>query len=123
MWDDALARTRAYLIDALLARGLDVPVGTTVPDPRPGRFVRLVDSGSERRTLVHRDSRVTVEAWNAGGEAAAVADAEVVYDVLDSWELVPAFGGFPSGPYAQPDPDTGTPRVVMTCIVRHRSET
>ena len=123
MWADALTRARAYLLDVLPSRGLDVPVQTVVPDPRPDRFVRLVDSGSERRTIVHRDSRVTVEVWNALGEAAAVADAEVVYDALDAWELVPDFDGWPSGPYAQPDPDTGTPRVVMTCIVRHRSET
>lgn len=123
MWADALTLIRDYLLAGLPARGLDVPVATVVPDPRPDQFIRLVDSGSERRTLVHRDSRITVEVWNATGEAAAVEDAELVYDALDNWELVPPFDGFPSGPYAQPDPDTGTPRVVMTCIVRHRSET
>ena len=122
MWTDALAMTRTYLLDTLPALGLGVPVGTTVPDPRPARFVRLLDSGSERITLVHRDSRVTAEVWNAGGEAAAVLDAERVHDALDAWELVPDFDGWPSSPYAQPDPDTGIARVVMTCIVRHRTE-
>lgn len=122
MWADAEALTRAYLLDVLPSRGLDVPVATVAPDPRPERFVRLMSSGSERRTIVHRDTRITVEVWNALGEAAAAADVEVVYLALDDWELVPDFDGWPSGPYPQPDPDTGCPRYVMTCVVRHRME-
>lgn len=122
MWADAEAMTRAYLLGTLPARGLSVPVATAVPDPRPARFVRLMASGSSRRTIVHRDTRITVEVWNAAGEAAAALDAECVYLALEDWELVPDFDGWPSGPYPQPDPDTGTPRYVMTCLVRHRLE-
>lgn len=123
MWADALALCRTYLIDQ---PGLNLTADNCsahVPDPRPVRFVRLMDSGSERHTIVHRDSRITVEAWNADGEAAAKQDAEALYVALDEWELVPDFDGWPSGPYAQPDPDTGTPRYVMTCLIRHRMET
>lgn len=115
-----MARDR--LLAELPARGLDVPIGAQVPNPRPPRFVRLMNSGSERRTIVHRDTRVTVEVWNEGGPAAAVADAEIVHEVLDEWPFVPTFDGWPSSPYEQPDPDTGIPRVVMTCIVRHRTD-
>ena len=120
---DALAMARAYLLNRP-ELGLSADTcSVDVPDPRPARFVRLMDSGSERRTIVHRDSRVTVEAWNAAGSAAAKQDAEDVYAALDEWELVPDWDGWPSGPYAQPDPGTGTPRYVMTCLIRHRMET
>ena len=123
MWADAEAMARAYLLDALPAHGLDgVPVSTTVPKPRPARFVRLMSSGSERLTLVHRETRITAEVWNAAGVAEAARDAEAVYMALDGWDLVPPFDGWPSGPYPQPDPTTGTPRYVMTCAVRHRME-
>lgn len=123
MWADALAMCRDYLIDRP-ELGLDeTTCGTHVPDPRPPRFVRLVDSGSERRTIVHRDSRVTIETWNDDGEQAAKLDAERIYAALDEWELLPDFDGWPSGPYSQPDPDTGAARYVMTCLIRHRMET
>lgn len=122
MWADALAMCRSYLIARPELGLADATCGTHVPDPRPAAFVRLIDSGSERRTIVHRDSRVTVEAWNDGGEAAAKKDAEGIYTALDEWDLVPDFDGWPSGPYSQPDPDTGTPRYVMTCLIRHRNE-
>ncbi len=121
-WADALAMCRAYLIDHPQLDYTAATCSADVPNPRPDRFLRLVDSGSERRTIVHRDSRVTVEAWNADGSAAAKQDAERVYDALDEWELVPDFDGWPSGPYSQPDPETGAPRYVMTCLIRHRQE-
>lgn len=123
MWADAEVMTREYLLEVLPGRDLDIPVATTVPEKRPPRFVRLMSSGSERRTIVHRDTRITVECWNAISEAAAAGDAETVYAALDEWYLVPPFDGWPSGPYPQPDPDTGCPRYVMTCLVRHRMET
>lgn len=122
MWADAVAMTRTYLADTLKARGYPGAVETRIPDPRPDRFVRLMNSGSERRTLVHRDTRITVEVWNAQSEGAAVADAEVVYDALDDWDEVPVWDGWPSSPYEQQDPESGCPRVVMTCIVRHRTD-
>lgn len=117
MFADVEKLARTYL-----AGSIALPVSTTVPKPRPARFLRLQSGGSQPRTLVHRDTLLTVECWNAAGEAAAAADAELVYAALDAWALVPAFDGWRSGPYPQPDPDTGTPRYVMTCVVRHRME-
>lgn len=122
MWADALAMCREYLIGYPGLELTEATCGSHVPAPRPARFVRLVDSGSTPRTIVHRDSRVTVEAWNDGGEAAAKQDAESLFAALDAWELVPDWDGWPSGPYSQPDPDTGAPRYVMTCLIRHRME-
>lgn len=122
MWADAEELTRSYLLGALSSRGLSIPVATTVPRERPPRFVRLMASGSSRRTIVHRDTRITVEVWGSTSEAATASDAEAVYEALDEWELVPDFDGWASGPYPQPDPNSGAPRYVMTCIVRHRLE-
>ena len=122
MWADALAMCRAYLIERPELGLTEATCGTHVPNPRPPVFVRLIDSGRDRRTIVHRDSRVTVEAWNDGGEGAAKLDAEALYAALDEWALVPDWDGWPSGPYAQPDPESGAPRYVMTCLIRHRME-
>lgn len=125
MWADAEAMTLDYLAEYLLPRlddGETVALSTGVSDPRPPRLVRVMLSGSTRRTLVHRDSRITIECWSDFGEADASRLMEHVYAVLDDWELVPPFDGWPSGPYLQPDPDTGTPRYVATCLVRHRAE-
>lgn len=131
MWADAEAMTIAHLQDTLpplLEASGDydpVAISTTVPaDPaeRPPRLVRLMLSGSERRTVVHRDSKITLECWSKQGEADAARLMEHVYAAIDAWDLVPAFGGWPSGPYLQPDPATGEPRYVATCLVRHRAE-
>ncbi|MCL1838658.1 MAG: hypothetical protein FWG47_05005 [Propionibacteriaceae bacterium] len=116
MWADVEAMCKTYLDNA----GLGVPVGTVIPTDVE-RFVRLQLGGSQRRTLVHRDSLVTVECWSVGEQDAAHL-AELVYHVLDEWELVPAFDGWRSGPYPQPDPETGISRYVMTVIIRHRME-
>lgn len=121
MWADAEAMTRDYLRGRAELAGH--VVSTTVPKRRPATLIRLMSSGSERRTVVHRDTRITVECWHDGGEAAASRLAEDVYAALDAWALVPDFDGWPSGPYPQPDPVTGAARYVMTCIVRHRMET
>ncbi|MDR2930662.1 MAG: hypothetical protein LBV06_07160 [Propionibacteriaceae bacterium] len=119
MWADVEKLT----IDYLNSANLGVPIATTVPaSDRPSRFVRLQSGGSRRRTIVHRDTRVTVECWSSLNEEDASHLAELVYQTLDDWDLVPPFDGWQAGPYPQPDPDTGTPRYVMTVIIRHRME-
>lgn len=123
MWADAETLAKNYLE----AANLGVPIATVIPDAdrpggRPARFIRLQSGGSRRRTLVHRDTRITIECWSELGEADAATLAEQIYEVLDEWELVPTFDGWQAGPYPQPDPDTGTARYVMTVIIRHRME-
>ena len=129
MFADAEAMTIAYLTEHLpdaLADWIDygdqVSISTFVPDPRPGRIVRVQLSGSERRTVVHRDSKITIECWSDRGEEDAARLMEAVYGVIDDWELVPPFRGWPSGPYRQPDPATATARYVATCLLNHRAE-
>jgi len=114
---DVEAITRQYLIDT----GIDVPVGTQVPDPRPARFIRLRIAGNRQLTIAHRDTSVAIECW-CDAEDQAAQLAEQVYSLLDVWDLVPDWDGWPSPPYPQPDPTTGTPRYVMVCTVRTRTE-
>ena len=102
-----------------------VPAFSKVPDPRPPKLIRASLTGSRRRSLIHRDARVTVECW-------APTDTEVyrlgaqVEDALSelntNWAFVPGGdGGWVGGPAELPDPDSGTPRVVMTVNLRQRS--
>lgn len=125
MWVDVEALTTQYLTDELPSRlpeGVSAVIAKNVPEPLPALLVRLMLSGGQRRTLVHRDSLVTLECWAKSGDAAASRLAEIVYSALDDWVLVPDFDGWTAGPYLDPDPDTGVSRYVMTCIVRHRIE-
>ncbi|MBK7822822.1 MAG: hypothetical protein IPJ61_17610 [Tessaracoccus sp.] len=129
-WADPEAMVIAYLTEHLPERLTPDPFGppmqvafaTAVPDPRPDRLVRVMLSGSERRTVVHRRSKITIEAWSDHGEADASALMEAVYNTLDAWQLVPPFDGWPSGPYQQTDPKTSTSRYIATCIVQHRAQ-
>jgi len=118
MYADVEALARQRLLDA----GLGVEIATAIPNPCPDRFIRLQNSGSRPLTIVHRETRLTVECWSAISEEDASQMAEQVYEVLDAWDLVPTFTGWPSTPYPQADMLTGTPRYVMTCIVQTRQE-
>lgn len=118
MWVDAEELTVQYL----KTKNLGVEVFTDLPVELPDEFIRVTLSSSERRTLIHRDSKITIECWAAGDTQRACQLAEQVYAVIDEWRLVPDFGGWIAGPYPQPDPETGCPRYVATFIVRHRAE-
>jgi len=118
MYPDVEALARQRLLDS----SLGLPVSTAVPKPRPDRFIRLVASGGQQATIVHRETKLTIECWSAVSEEDASHMAEQVYELMDAWELVPVFTGWASTPYPQPDPKTGTPRYVMTCIIRTREE-
>lgn len=131
-WFDPIVETRNYLMaQAELA---NIPVSTTVPvtdeegvEIAPvvladNTLIRLIWTGQQRRTLVHRDTRVTVECWHTGGEKAAADLMEAVYQALDRWTYVPTFDGWAGGPYLQTDPTTGIARYVATVIVRHRTD-
>lgn len=121
MFDDPVAVMVAYLNAAL-----DGPVRAAgqVPNPRPASFVRCVLTGADRFTPVHRDARVTLECW-APTDAEATTLSAVVEDLVDgmydNWNHIPLEYGWAGGPHLSPDPDSGTPRVVMTANLRQRS--
>lgn len=119
---DAEAVVIGYLNPLLIADGDTARASTRVPAERPGRLVRPVLTGSSRRSLSKEDAQVTVECW-APNSADARALAGKVYGWLSALDVggshVPAGpAGWVGGPYSDPDPDTGSPRYVMTVIVR-----
>jgi len=123
-FEDPEAVVVSYLNGRLVAAGDAARASTRVPNPRPPRFVRAILTGVVRRSVSRRDAQVTLECWAASApDAAALADD--VADWLEALDVgashVPQGpDGWVGGPYSQPDPDSGSPRYVMTVIVRQR---
>lgn len=114
-----------WLPDALSAHGVNVPVSTKVPNPRPSRFVRILRTGGPQQTLVTDGAQVTVEVWDDSGPSAA-ATARVVRAVLanvrnvttPSGDLIYRTDEF-SGPALLPDP-SGQHRYTWTLRLHMR---
>lgn len=124
---DAEGVVVSYLNAALMEDGDTARASTRVPGERPGRLVRVILTGSNRRNLAQEDAQVTVECWAPNGPDAR-ALARKVYGWLSALDAPGAHvpvgsSGWVGGPYSMPDPETGTPRYVMTVIVRQTSET
>ena len=115
----------AWLNQQAAADGDPVVAYGIVPNPRPDRFIRVMRGGTTVLTPAHRDVRLVVECWDSAGELAAdelgdrVAGWLAQLDVPGS-HVPPGPAGFFGGPYAQPDPDSGCPRSVMTVNLRQR---
>jgi hypothetical protein len=62
---DAVAVVSARLRARLAARGITAPVGSTVPTPRPPRFVRLERIGGSTHSIVTDRPRLDVHCWGA----------------------------------------------------------
>lgn len=123
-FEDPEAVVISYLNGALVAAADPARASTRVPTTRPASLVRVMLTGMVRRSTSHRDAQVTVECWATDGVAAARL-ADKVYDWLADLDVgsshVPQGpDGWVGGPYSQPDPDSGTPRYVMTVILRQR---
>lgn len=123
-FEDPEAVVVSYLNGLFAATDVATRASTRVPNPRPPTLVRAVLTGMVRRSLSRRDAQVTVECWAPDGPAAAGLGGQV-YDWLEHLDVgashVPqAPDGFVGGPYSQPDPDSGSPRYVMTVILRQR---
>lgn len=128
---DAEAVVVAYLNGRLAADGDTARATTRVPRERPARFVRVILTGSTRRNLSQQDAQVTVECWDSGpsepGKQPPVIDLmQKVYGWLCALDVDGAHvplgsDGWVGGPYSDPDPETGSPRYVMTVILRQRA--
>lgn len=111
------AQVRDYLTPLL-----DVTVERIAPERLPPVFVRVVLNGTTRRDLITAEAMVTLECW-APTDAEAEALSRRVYGALCAMDLpdgtyVPdGEDGWAGGPYPSPDPESGTPRYVMTCLV------
>ena len=100
-----------------------VPAYRVIPAARPTSFVRVLLTGTRRLGLTQADASVTLECW-AASDAAAHDLARKVYglmcamDLADGSHVPDGEDGWAGGPYPSPDPDSGTPRYVMTAVVR-----
>ncbi|MFF9088652.1 hypothetical protein ACF1BE_19910 [Streptomyces sp. NPDC014991] len=120
---DAVALVRAYLRDALVARGADVPVGTRVPSPRPARFVRLERVGGTRLDLVTDRPRLDVHCWGDSEESAAdlAALVRALLFAMPGWRGAVAYDVVEvGGPNTLPDPESQQPRVAFAVEVSLR---
>ncbi|MDR1078841.1 MAG: hypothetical protein LBL55_09330 [Propionibacteriaceae bacterium] len=116
MFDDPVEWLRAYLTPIL-----DCPALGGVPHPRPPRFVRLLWTGTRRQNVAFRLAQVTAEAWDEAGMSAAAQLGSDLHDALDRCPLLPRSSGWAGGPYNDTDPDTGTPKTVMTVQLKQRA--
>jgi hypothetical protein len=110
---DAVDVVRRYLREALVARGVDVPVVTRVPSSRPAAFVRIERVGGSRIDRVTDRPRIDVECW--GPDEGAVADlvkvARALLFAIPGWRGAVAYDVVDvGGPNTSPDPVSGQER-------------
>jgi hypothetical protein len=98
-------------------------VGVKVPDGRPVPFVRVGRVGGTRDGLFDQP-RILVESW-AGTSFAAAANTDLIRDAM--WQLPGVRSGHHvsaltevGGPADIADPETGSPRYLMTFAFRVR---
>lgn len=107
------------IVNKHLRDATGLPVGTRVPAARPARFVRTIRTGGVRRDIVTDVARLTFECWNTD-KVEAERDSQDVRREVEAMRGRSFDGikvhGFEeiSGPQDSPDPDTGTPRYVLT---------
>ena len=122
---DVEAALIGWLADALPVYGINVPLSTQVPNPRPGRFVRIMRTGGPEHNLVVDGAQVTVECWDVTAPEAS-ATARIVRAVLSaarnvttpSGDLIYGTAEF-AGPAMLPDV-SGQPRYSWTVQVHAR---
>lgn len=120
LFPDAEAVLTTWLRAALAERGVSVPVGTAVPNPRPGRFVRVLRTGGPVADLFLLDNpTVVIEAW-ASTEAVAADLARLARGLIHKLAGLVVNGTTVyrvdelAGPGNLPDPTTGMARYTFT---------
>lgn len=116
------------LLNAYIRDATDIPkTVTAVPKDRPPRFVRTIRTGGYMRDVVTDVARLTFECWNSNGKLDAERDAQAVRGALLALPGVLLGDGIKihrvtevAGPSDSPDPDTNTPRYVLTHEVHVR---
>lgn len=103
------------VIGFLESRITPVPVKGKVPNPRPVKFVRVWRTGGAAQNRVLERVTLTVQAWAEGeaGDADAFTLARQAREhLLNDYTAMPLVRGVEeiTGPYFDPDPDTGVDR-------------
>lgn len=68
---DAEAALVAWLPGVIATYGVDAPVHTRTPNPRPDQFVKVFRTGGPSRSVVLDDAQITVECWGQSDSEAA----------------------------------------------------
>jgi hypothetical protein len=118
---DVEAALVAHIRSVLSTRNDSAHVGTTVPNPRPTRLVRVTRKGGPRRNIVTDSPLVVVEAWDVDTvasfdlgslvEAIVLASSGSFIGTKSVWVNDAASVG---GLSFFPDPDTALPRYQFT---------
>lgn len=100
-------------------------VGTTVPNPRPDRFVVLSVAPRDRESLVLDESLVTCEVYGVR-DIETEERARILQALILNWEgtqegATIIYRAHASGPKWLPDPDTDLPRYVVTATITYRA--
>lgn len=107
------------LVNARLAEATGLRCLTTIPTDRPARFVRTIRTGGYLANGVTDVARLTFECW-AQKKVDAQADAQQVRAAVLALRGVTLSGikvhrvEEISAPMDSPDPDSSTPRYVLT---------
>lgn len=104
------------MVGAFLRSRLVPPVSTKVPNPRPPRFVRAWRTGGGSVNRALEVAQVTVTC-SAASSVQASDDARAArYALENEYMAMPLVRGVEnvSGPYFDPDPDTGGDRYTFT---------
>jgi hypothetical protein len=132
LFPDVSALYADYLTDELADRGHTWPVGTTIPNPRPATFVRLLRTGGIRRNIVVDETQLTVETWAEREEEAhdmsqlvrgiiyatrgLVIAGETIYNIGD----ITGPGSLPSGLVFRQDALSAQARFSFTLLIAVR---
>lgn len=125
VFPDAAAVVVGHLRAALAARNDPAKVGTRVPNPRPGRFVRIRRIGGPRLNLVADNPQLSVESWAPTAEQAADL-AQLCRGLILAMRGTTVAGvaiyrvNEFAGPAELPDPTSDQPRYVQTFEIAMR---
>lgn len=115
-----------WLAAVLPAYGVNQPVSTRVPNPRPVQFIRIVRTGGPRQNMVVDGAQVTIECWHRDSAPTAAGTAAIVRAVVSSAKNVTTPSGTViydvdefSGPALLPDVSQ-EPRYTWTCRINVR---
>lgn len=112
------------MLVAFLKTVVTVPVSTRVPQTRPASFVRVWRTGGAAVNRVLDRPTITVQAWADSSVDAAELARKCREALLSKSTTMPLVRGVEeqTGPYSDPDPETGIPRYSLTVRLSVRAQ-
>lgn len=121
VFPDIQAVVIGELRDGLADHGVDVHVGSEIPNPRPDVFINVTRTGGTAQSIVTDAATLTIESWGPSPEVAH-DNAQLCRAIVHA--LPPGTANVPiyrvdefAGPAVLPDPLSEQPRVTFTISV------